>query len=224
MRQAVLGMLALVGLATLSLGSASAQPNPLELLITIDESVKDARLGQVIARLGKTYDLTIQVDEAAFMKPVFGAVSAKLVRLPRMADVPLDFVLEMLAQQVGGTVRLEKDRLVIVPGKRELASVLRTAGKEVTENLGGAVRLERAIDGAPLGDVVEYLSDKCELTIVVEDWSFAKAVMHKSVLDTECTLAAGTRPLQHLLELLAVQVGGRVVVGERLVLIAPKSK
>jgi hypothetical protein len=224
MRQSTLGVLAALGLATLAFGPAFARPNPLERVVSIDRPIEQVSLRRMIDRLGTKYRLTLRVDEDGFTRAGTEKVSDKPVSLPRMAGVPLALVLEVVAQKVGGTVKVEEDRLAIVPGKRELAAILRPAGKKMKEKLAEVQQNEADIEDAPLGDIVEYFSDKWDLTIVVADWSFPKGTRTTSVLDTKCKLAAGAHPLGKWLELLARQVGGKVVATESVILIVPQPK
>jgi hypothetical protein len=222
MRQSTLGVLAALGLATLAFGPAFARPNPLERVVSIDRPIEQVSLRRMIDRLGTKYRLTLRVDEDGFTRAGTEKVSDKPVSLPRMAGVPLALVLEVVAQKVGGTVKVEEDRLTIVPGKRELAAVLRPAGKEMAVKLGQAKRIDRAIEIAPFGDIIEFFSDTCNVTIVVADWSFPKGAREVSVLDRRCRLNADTLPLGKWLELLARQVDGKVVATEGVILIVPQ--
>jgi hypothetical protein len=131
----------------------------------------------------------------------------------------------MAARQVGGTVRQDGNRIAIVPGPRDLASVLKPPSTVLVRKLREALVVSKPIAKAPLKDVTEFFDDKCDVTIVVDDWALSGGDRAKSVLDVKCDLPAGTRPVQAWLEQLAGQVRGRVVArDERVVLIVPQAQ
>jgi hypothetical protein len=181
-------------------------------------------LKAMIEFLNSKYELKLRVDEDAFRRAGTDQVNDKPIRLKQMLDIPLAFVLELMARQVGGTVRAEKNQVLIVPGHRELASVLRPAGDRLMEKLAEKVTIEKAINNAPLGDILEYFGDKYELTIVVDEWSFPKTDPAGNVVDTPCSVPAGTQPLREWLEQCAKQVNGQVVPLSHLILIERQTK
>jgi hypothetical protein len=207
-------------------------------------------LADVLEFLNDRFDLTVRVDEAAFKKAGRERVPEKPVSLPRMAGVTVTFALEVAAQQVGGTVREEAGRVLVVPGKRDVATLLRPAADEFNKKLARDVTLEKAVAGAMWDDVIEHFGDRYELNVVVCEWlfpaaarpnappaaappavpaapvrqGFRKAVRHWSVLGKiPCSLPAGTKSLRRWLDEVAAQAGARVEVRDNVILIVPAS-
>jgi hypothetical protein len=75
------------------------------------------------------------------------------------------------------------------------------------------VTLAKPVHNAPLHDIAEYLEDKYEVMIVVDEASFS-AAGRKAMGDTACKLPAGTKTFAAWLIQLADQVGGVVVPGD----------
>jgi hypothetical protein len=175
-------------------------------------------------RILRVHNCTVTLDEAAFEKLRIKGVGQTKVSLPTMPSAPAGFVAEMIAHQVDGTIRLDGEQLTLVPGKpRDLKTLIGPPNPAIVAALVKNMTLDKPVIGAPLKDIVDFLSDKYSLTIVVDEWAFAKAGT-KHVLDSQCSLANGTLPLKGLFVVLASMVNGVPVVGEELIVIVPDKK
>jgi hypothetical protein len=208
-------------------GIAAGQPADRERPLTIDRTIESAPLSVVARKLKERHGLTLVVEEGAFRKAGVKDVADKPVRARRLAQVPPALVAELVAQQVGGIARHKGERtFVLVPGERPLVSVLQVPTDQLKKKLGQNVTFERPVRNAPLHDIAEYLEDKYEVMIVVDEASFP-AAGRKDVEFTQCNMPAGTKTLTAWLTQLADQVGGVAVSGENHIIViaaAPPKK
>jgi hypothetical protein len=86
------------------------------LAIPITVSFNQVPLGDAVAYLRDRYGVPITIDRKAF-RDEFGVkdVETKCVALAKVDGVPLGTVLQLLLDQVRGTHRIDKDKLLIVP-------------------------------------------------------------------------------------------------------------
>jgi hypothetical protein len=110
----------LCGLA-LAVGQVARPATPTEMLkdrlaTPITVSFDQVPLGDAVSYLRERYGVPITIDKRAF-RDEFGVkdVETKCVALAKVDRVPLGQVLQLLLDQVRGTQRIEKDRLLIVP-------------------------------------------------------------------------------------------------------------
>jgi hypothetical protein len=89
--------------------------------------------------------------------------------------------------------------------------------------LDRAVKLERAIDNAPLCDILEFLSDKYEVRIKLDDRAFSRAGV-PNVGKSLCKLKAQTARGQDILDQLTDQIDGFFIVRGDTILIRPSTK
>lgn len=228
-------------------GSARAA-DPKDVLnnpITLGRIIDSAPLKDVLEFFEDKTALAIRIDEAAFKKNGATGIPDKEIRLPKVEGVPLAFVLEAAAHQVGGTLRVDKDGVTIVPGKRDPADVLGPASEKLKKKLAEKIEIERKSVGVPFEDLIDSLEDKSGVTVVTGDWLFpptppAKAGgksedkatamtrrrhrLRSPLAEMQCGLDVGTQPLQTWLEKLAKQVDCKVVPAGDVVLIVPLPK
>jgi hypothetical protein len=110
----------LCGLA-LAVGQIARPATPAEILkdrlaTPITVSFDQVPLGDAVAYLRERYGVQITIDRKAFQDE-FGVkdVETKCVELAKVDRVPLGQVLQLLLNQVRGTHRIDKDKLLIVP-------------------------------------------------------------------------------------------------------------
>jgi hypothetical protein len=110
----------LCGLA-LAAGQVARPATPTEalknLLATpISVEFDQVPLGDAVSYLRDRYNVPITIDKKAF-RDEFGVkdVETKCVALAKVDRVPLGQVLQVLLDQVRGTHRIDKDKLLIVP-------------------------------------------------------------------------------------------------------------
>jgi RNA polymerase sigma factor (sigma-70 family) len=206
--------------------AAPAKPPPpaqkLEKVTSIDKPIDGGLLKDLLDALSDKYELKIVVDEDAFRKAGNDHVSEKPIMLPSMPGVPLALVLELVTEQVGGTVKVNKDRFVIVPGRRDVVSVLGPAGERLKKLLAQDALL--AFEKSYLSDLIGFFSDKYGLTVVVDVWAFSKADPATDLFNRRWTLPERTQPLQKWLEQIAKEINGEVIPRDNVVLIVPRKK
>ena len=110
----------LCGLA-LAVGQVARALTPAEqlkdrLATPVTVSFDQGPLGDAVAYLRDRYGVPITIDKKAF-RDEFGIkdVETKCVTLAKVDKMPLGQVLELLLNQVRGTHRIDKDKLLIVP-------------------------------------------------------------------------------------------------------------
>jgi hypothetical protein len=181
-------------------------------------------LSDVLKLLKEKENVVVSIDEAAFARIGVKNVSDSLVTIRRIErQAPVSLVVEMIAQEVGGWARKEKDRYVISPGTRSLQSALLPANEVVAEKLRSRLTLERVDPINTLQDVVEFFEERNDVLIVIDKRAFESGGMRR-VEDRKCSLPAGTNTVESWLTQLAAQVGGIVVPRENILLIVPKPK
>jgi hypothetical protein len=110
----------LCGLA-LAVGQVARQPTPAEILkdqlaAPISVEFDQVPLGDAVSYLRDRYGVPITIDQKAF-RDEFGVkdVETRCVELAKVDKMPLGQVLELLLNQVRGTYRIDKDKLLIAP-------------------------------------------------------------------------------------------------------------
>lgn len=225
------------GLISLLPAFGAAPPaKPLDQVFTVDKAAPEVPVKDMLDFLQDRFNLTIRIDEKAFERAGREWERDKDIRLPKMAGAPLAFALEVVVQQVGGTVQSEGQVVTIVPGQRDLRSLLPPVSDGLKKTLAEKITLDKDITKGKFIDVVELFRDKYGVSIVVADWQFPIAgkpvggpkrlggAAEARLDDLPCSLKAGTAPLQTWLETVAKQVGGIVVPRGNLILIVPPPK
>ena len=141
---------------------------------TIDiEKPIDAALKDVLEFLSDRNDLTIIVDPVAFKiaEPPLEDVEGQKVRLPKLAGISLANVLQMVLDQVGGTVVLRSDAIFVV-AIDQVVKEMDNEGRfksssERTEYLRRNPLVYANFVRVSLEDVLESLCEKTGRTIVV---------------------------------------------------------
>ncbi len=194
-------------------------PAALKRNVIIDRQI-EARFDAVLAKVCDAGQCRVAVDAAAFAKQKIDLSEKGLIRIPRTV-APLGLVLQMVAREVGGTLRWDGGRLTITPGPpRDLRSFLSPPSRKRLNQVVVAVNLDRAVENAPMQDVLQFFSDKCDVTILIDDWAFRQEGM-KEVGLKHCSLPSGRESLRTWLEKLAGQLRGHVFVGEEAILVVP---
>jgi hypothetical protein len=236
-------IIAVICVMTAGPASALAQPKQLRSPLSMHKRIEDAPIWSVLEYLAERREVKIRIDESAFKKIGAGDVRATEINVPRMEDVPLEFVLEACAQQVGGTVRVVGNEIVIAPGKRKLESTLGPPTAELKKKLAAKVKIEKPIDNAPWTDVVEFFSEKCDVCIIVAEWQFPLAdrmapkapdpplnqprnKMRRDPIPFQhvtFSAATGDHALEKWLDQIADRIQGKVIVRDKVILIVPAS-
>jgi hypothetical protein len=202
--------------------SAPPPPKVLETQVSVgDSAIRQAEFGTVLDFLCRKGQCNVTIDTAAFKGRGVKSVSQRLIVLPKLRAVPVGLVLEMAARQVDGTITWDHGQLTITPGKsRDLSAFLAPPPPPLNQQLAKPAKIDRPIVNAHLKDILEFLSDKYDLNILLDEWAFNGAGV-KDVGDTLCSLPADTFPIKEWLDKLAKKVDGHVIVGKEVILIVP---
>jgi hypothetical protein len=222
-----------------------AQPKQLNEKQDINRAITDATLGDLVELFTVKHEVRIRVDDAAFKKVGIDQAAGKSIELPRMQGVTLEFVLEAAVQQIGGTVRHDGDEIVIVPGKRNVASALRAPTDGLKKKLAMSIEIKTPIENTRWDDLILFFSEKADVSIVVTDWLFPHVsakndakpavpgrgvkimqgrVPQSRLSELPCRLPGGTRTLERWLDDLASQVGGVIIARDNVILVMPAPK
>jgi hypothetical protein len=196
----------------------------LKTLIKPDWRSTPATLDEILNLLAKYHGVEVEIDKGAFDKAGVKDVGSRRVEFPNLHSVRLETLLELTIRPVNGTLQIDKGRLRIIPGKpREITSVAPPAGEAMRVKMLKKVTLERPICNAPLRDILEFLSDKYELNVFLDTSAFAKAG-RRAVLDAPCSSPEANSKLIECLNYFAVQVEGKVLARDEIILILPQTK
>lgn len=219
-----------------------AQVNSLRQPASISKAIRRAPAQDVLDFLSEKYEFKIRIDDATFQRLGAVEIGTKAISIPRMDGVPLEFILEAAAQQIGGTLRRDETGLAIVPGGRKIETLLGPATNELKTKLCKEIKIKRSIDNADWEDVLEFLGEKGEIEIVVAEWQFPPArrrvgaaaalpvnprVRRRSpsrFADVRVSLPAESRTLEKWLMDLVARVDGRVIARDNVILILPAGR
>jgi len=150
-------------------------------VVDIDKAVEES-LKSIIGYLSDRFDLKIEIDKAAFAAEKRQDPSKSRIFLPKCPGITLDTVLRLALPQLDAVYEIRDKGIAIVPaiqdGKRrqfppyskDQLKILKQA--EIQRGLGEKVSklkvdLDKSID-APVKDVLEFLSDRYDLTIIID--------------------------------------------------------
>jgi hypothetical protein len=196
-------------------------------------------LEDAIEWLGKTYDLKFTIDSKAFTAAGLPNIKERPVQLAKMVDLKLSRVLQFLLADVETNAcavryRIQPDGVAIVPiTEEELVKQGEPERdppeKALEQKLSQVVNLDKGIDGGtPLKDALEFLSDRYDLTLLIDNKAFAGIGVPKV---EECPVqlppTVGMK-METVLHMLLRQIRGEVaettgtfVLEDRHVLIVP---
>jgi WD40 repeat protein/tetratricopeptide (TPR) repeat protein len=205
-------------------------------------------LTDALAFLSDRYDLTIVLDSDAFEQAGIVKVKDQQVGMPKIIGGRLETVLLMILSQVGGTYLIRPDGLVVTTTQQalkekgilddrptsavalvEVLPFLPSADKitarrvqDLRTKLAKLVSLEKGIDPTtPLKDTVEFLSDRYDLTILVDTTGFRKVGIERVLAKAVWLPRLMGASLDAVLRVLLAQVGGTYLIhGDCLVVIA----
>jgi hypothetical protein len=188
-------------------------------------------LADTLEFLGERYGVSVTVDRDAFKARGIDDVAKRPVGLPKLLGVRLDFTLHLLLSEVGATYRVRDGKVVVEPlaDAKPLAERLPEGRpereKEASEKLARSVELRHGLDDrTPLRDVLQFLSDRYDMTIVIDRAGFRAANVKE----------AGDQPvklpplkdvsLEKVLNMLLAQVKGTFKNWDGLILVTPEAK
>jgi hypothetical protein len=162
----------------------------------------------------KRHDVGIGLDFEELQKANKGTL--KGIVLPS-AEIPLAIGLELVANQMHGTLREVGGRWRIVRGSSELQRLQTPPSEAKRKHYAQPADIDRPIVRAPAHDIVEYLNEKYDVPI----WVFP-GLLHQaeSRLDeTICNLPKAQKPLVDWVKDLARQMKAEVRLFDEIILI-----
>jgi hypothetical protein len=186
--KAALIPIALVVLGYLPTASrADEAQDKLMKIVDIDKSIEEP-LKRVLAYLSDRFDLKIEVDTTAFVAEQGKDPSGLRIWLPKAPGVTLDTVFRLTLPQIQAVYEIREKTIVIVPitnqNKRRqfppYSDQQVKAAEKLKEKVSNLkmIELDPSID-APVKDVLEFLSDRYDLTIIVDPTELKDAVEEK---------------------------------------------
>jgi hypothetical protein len=194
--------------------------------ITLDGGIRAGTLlKDAMKFLAERYNLNIRVDDTAFQrmgKP--SPAGVKVEARPHLIDVYLASVLQILLEQVDADLEIRNGVIWILPlaKPRPLAARLPASAKSFRKQLDRRLTLENGIDAnTMLGDAVQYLADKMQVTLYLDSKAFQKlGVQNVEEQPVKFGKQQGAR-FAEVLKAIADQVNGTFILRGNLILIVP---
>jgi hypothetical protein len=228
---ALLGMLAIL-VSPPSVAADNRLEEKLDKPITLDKPIdKNTPLQDAYEFLAARLGVRITVDKEAFKKQSVDNLPELPVQLPKVTGVRLGLVLRLLSSQVNAGYEVKGDRVEIVPlmkskkpAKRE-SKKWTEAAKIIREELKKPITLEKGIDAnTPIKDVVELLSDRAALTIIIDVGTFHfEGVQNVEDMPVQLPVQKGV-PLSEVLGKVLDQIKGTYEITGGAVVIVPAEK
>jgi GGDEF domain-containing protein len=150
----------------------------LDQQLTNRRSLKEA-LDYVTERCGTT----IVIDVGAFKKEKINDIEQTFVHMSPAKSMRLGLLLDLLAKQANAACRIRGEEVIIVPlQKNQKSTVMKSSARKweeaterVTKKLQRTVTFNKGIDtNTPCQDMLEFLSDRYDVAIVIDFSSFRK--------------------------------------------------
>lgn len=138
-------------------------------------------------------------------------------------SLPLAAAVEYLAIQVHGTLRIRGKAMHIVAGDGDMLRFLSPPAKKDPIDLQKQLTIEKPIQSLPGCDIIDFVSEKLEMPILVAPEPFdckPENTFHKRT----CTLPNGTKELRAWLNSMALQMRGQIVMRQEAVVLAPAGR
>ncbi len=218
--------------------SVADTPEPLQTrlqkTVNLPKGIEaNTRFQDALDSVAERWKLDIQVDVKLFRKRGVQDVQNQPIMLPRLVNVRLATVLELVARQVDGSCMTTKDRLVIVP--RSAAGGAKAGGYRPfpvvatkTTDAGLRAKLDTQVSfdkgntaRLPLAEALLLLAGHCEVNIVIDDIAF-KAARTKDVSNQSVQLAKiDNARLGDVLDKLCLQAKSGYRVQDNIIWIVP---
>jgi hypothetical protein len=222
-------MLVLVA-AVPATGWAADPKEQLDKVVDIEKSY-EGPTSLLLDYLAERYEVKIVIDKAAFAKEGIKLPNDRTVGTPKLRGFALDTILRLILPQVDAVYEVRGNELVFVPNREgkqrrqfppisEQAVRQRKAYRERLEKI--EVETEKEFDG-PLETILEYLSDRNEFSIIVDEYAFQKKLEMSDVEKATVKLKPTKAPLLKVLEELAGQVKGQYEFHRDHVRIVPRN-
>jgi hypothetical protein len=180
----VLVVIALAGLLLPARAAEDDKPaKKMELRVTFERDLEPGtKLGDVLDFLKDRYEFTWQVDLQAFKSAAVKNINDFEISLPKLKDVRLGTVLQLLLKKVDAVYVLENGIVNIVPKPKEnkktvtITPLETKIEKALRKKLSDTnVTLKHGIGAnTPLKDALTFLSDRYGVNICVDARRFQK--------------------------------------------------
>jgi hypothetical protein len=183
-------------------------------------------LREVAEYLADKHRITVAIDSAKVAKGE-KPFADRTINVPKMGAAPVGFLVEYLAQAAGATSRKAGDRYVIEAGKpKDLGALLTAPSPKARANAARSVTFEKNVENLPLRELLDFLREKYDTEILVDDLGFRRAKKGRGIEEEPVRVPAGETTLEKVLESVVGKLGGKVVVREEMILIVhdPKAK
>jgi hypothetical protein len=157
--------------------AAATDPEWLTTPVTIDKPIDKASLKDVLEFFHDKYELNLATDDTAYAAAGYPNPGRLQVSIPKVGGVPFDMVLDLVVRQAYGSVVIGDRSVTIVPmgrGRRALAvdPPKRLMHLRLQKKIVRPITIDKAIDKAALKDVLEFLTDKYEVTFLIDEPRF----------------------------------------------------
>ncbi|MFL5339332.1 MAG: hypothetical protein ACJ8F7_04115 [Gemmataceae bacterium] len=191
----------------------------------------DGKLKDILDFLAARYKIEIAVDSQLFTKNEVSALEQTKVSTLKMDGLFVDTMLREILRQANVVYEIRGQTVVVVPTGRD--GKLRTfpaltekqlqAQRELRLRVAKLeVPLERMFEG-DLKDILEFISDRFEVPILVDAPSFKEAAKG-DVRTARIKLGLGKQPVPKVLDALMQQIEGRYQIQSDHIRIVPLDK
>src|SRR5262245_32831846 len=143
--------------------------------------MRTCKLKDALEQIAKRYGITVTIDEAAFAREKRPSPANDQVHLNRMSGVAFGTMLEFLLSNTDCVYDVTGRRITAVPNTKDGVerpfppqSTRLQAGREhYMKALTKQLEIERPIN-ASLHETLEFLADRCDITILVDNRAFRK--------------------------------------------------
>ncbi|HLN28032.1 MAG TPA: hypothetical protein VK395_09815 [Gemmataceae bacterium] len=208
--------------------------NKVQKVVSLPKAIEASTpLKDALDVLAERWNLNIQVESKLFRKKGMANVEGQPVSVPRLRDVRLATLLDLVASQVDGSCMIWKERLVIVPrshargakgaGYQPMPFATTKENAELRSKLDKQISLPKESDPRPeFGDALHALAEQYELNIVIDERAF-KAARGKEVAKRRVELSGlPPMPLGKLLEKVCAQAKSSYRLTENIIWIVPQ--
>ena len=215
---------------------AQAIEAKLDTVLKFDQALDgNTPLKDAIEYLSDYVKVQIKVNAAAFKDELMiTAIEDQQVRLPKVIDISLASVLEILTRQVSGTYIVQKNFIEIVPKTkprketRKPSNRQKAAEQALSEKLKAKIKLLDAIPkDTSIEDAFQFLADNQNLNIFVDTLAFnrfpgGKPANQRTIELPKLENVSIQRVLQLMLE--AAGGGDFELCGNLLIIVPEKDK
>ncbi len=196
----------------------------------IDENT---RLRDALDHLAERWKLDITIDAKLFAKRGLQDIENQPVGLPRLVNIRLATLLDLVAIQVNGSCMLLKEQIVVMP--RSLSSGAKGMGyrplpivavRASTDQQRGILSKKVSLDKKgsarlPLAEALQLLAEHCEVNIVIDPSASLKSNAKDTGRHTIELVAADGAQLAEVLDSICSQAKATYRLQENIIWVVP---